>query len=114
METTYPASFGTWLKAARAARGWTQDDLAVQADCSVESIRRFEREQGKPSKHSAGLIAATFRIPANEQAAFVGWARQLPHALLPPSALAIAHPATGGVGRPFAIPAPPTPLIGRE
>ena len=41
-DPTTPASIGETVKDARAARGWTRDDLAVHADVSRLSVIRLE------------------------------------------------------------------------
>jgi predicted ATPase/DNA-binding XRE family transcriptional regulator len=111
-------SFGTWLRWQRQVRDWTQDNLAIQVNCTVGSIRRFERDQGPPSRQLAELIADCFAIPQAERAAFVRWARRVPNTEPPPSVLSSYDPGTaaspGGLAASPDIPASPTRLIGRE
>ena len=109
-------TFGGWLKQQRSRLGITQDSLAVQADCAVGTIRRFEQDAGSPSRHIAELLAVFFAVPADEVRRFVHWARGLGYP--PPSILTtiIAHPATRTDTNHSIIhlPKSPTSLVGRD
>ena len=59
--------FPAWLRAARQRRDWTQSDLAVQANCTVVSVRRFEQGRGRPSKRhmdQVELVGQTKQLAA--------------------------------------------------
>ncbi len=112
-------TFGDWLRHQRQERGVTQDELAEQLGFSVAMLRKLEAGERRPSGPSAELLADYFRIPADEWAAFVAFARTGPHRALPAAAL----PPTGNL--PLApwrrtyrhqsnLPARLTPLIGRS
>src|SRR4051794_27185324 len=68
-------SFGRWLKGRRKELELTQEALAEQAGCSVETIRKIEAGNLRPSRQLAELLAAGLGVPREEQAAFVQWAR---------------------------------------
>src|SRR5215211_3994142 len=68
-------SFGRWLKGRRKDLELTQEGLAEQAGCSVETIRKIEAGSLRPSRQLAELLAAGLNIPRDEQPAFVQWAR---------------------------------------
>jgi predicted ATPase/DNA-binding XRE family transcriptional regulator len=99
-------SFGAWLGRRRRALGLTQKELAHCVGCSVSAIRKIELDERRPSRQIAELLAGCLKIPANEREKFLKVARgeaqvdRLSSA--PPSPLASR------------IPAPSTPLIGRE
>ena len=110
------SSFGSWLRQQRRRRGLSQDGLAVQANCGVGTIRRFEQKAGIPDHKSAHLLAAFFAIPADELDGFVEWARQISDP--PPSVLStliapVSAPLSAPGVRPH-LPISPTPLVGRE
>src|SRR5690242_8512747 len=67
--------FGQWLKARRRSMGLTQDALGEQVGCAGETIRKIEAGGVRPSQHLAQLLAARLDLSAEEQAAFVKWAR---------------------------------------
>jgi predicted ATPase/transcriptional regulator with XRE-family HTH domain len=117
MDPLPPISFRQWLRQQRLSHGWTQEDLAIQSNCGLQSIRRFERGEGRPSKRVADLLAVCFAVPEADRAAFVHWARNSLD-LTPPSSITRplnSSPADShATGTPqFTLPIPATPLIGR-
>jgi transcriptional regulator with XRE-family HTH domain len=60
-------TFGTWLKKRRRHLDLTQNELAEQASCSVDMVRKIERDVRRPSKQLAELIAETLNIPQDQQ-----------------------------------------------
>ena len=70
-----PLLFGTWLKRRRRAFDLTQEVLAQLVGCSVHSIRKFENDVQRPSRQLAERLAEQLRIPLEERAAFVQFAR---------------------------------------
>lgn len=109
-------SFGQWLRRLRRVNDLTQALLAQQINCSVVTIRKIEADERRPSREMAERLAACLRIPVEERAAFVAFARSTHHAPLPPR-----HPishldfAKSTLPRPGdTLPVPPTSLIGRE
>ncbi len=111
-------SFGGWLRGRRKEAGVTQEELADRIGCSPIMIQKIEGGGRRPSGQIAHLLADYFRVPTDEQEAFVTFARTGRAASDSP------EPAANGVtGRaPWRsayrhktnLPAMLTPLIGRE
>ena len=55
---------GAQMRAARAALGWSADDLAGHAEVSVRTIIRFEAVDGIPPSRSSTLLAVTVALEA--------------------------------------------------
>jgi predicted ATPase/DNA-binding XRE family transcriptional regulator len=116
------STFGAWMKARRRALDLTQEALAEQAGCAVDTVRKIEAGTARPSRQLAGLLAARLQVPPAEQAAFVRWARagaQSRSAPAPNDAPAPPAPAPEVAPAPAltigtSLPAPPTSLIGRQ
>ncbi|HET7077557.1 MAG TPA: tetratricopeptide repeat protein [Chloroflexia bacterium] len=112
------ASFGRWLKARRKALDLTQWDLASQVGCAEGTIQKIEAGERRPSRHVAELLAEHLRVPADQHAAFLAFARGTgqrpppapPGAPVAPPAPPPAPPAPSAPSRP----APLTRLIGRD
>src|SRR5215216_2414901 len=68
-------SFGEWLKRRRKAAGWTQAQLAQQINCSTSALKKIEAEERHPSPQIVQQLAEIFRIPPNEQTAFLRFSR---------------------------------------
>lgn len=50
------------VKMARAALGWTREDLAKKADVGLQSVNRLESDQGPfPRKGTQRLILSTLQ-----------------------------------------------------
>lgn len=101
-------SFGQWLKQRRKALDLTQDELALRINCSSETIRKLEADTRRPSRQMADLLGQELGIPANSRDAFIRFARA---GSAPP--LADIPPAPRADPTAFALPIPPTRLIGR-
>ena len=71
-----PLSLGRWVKQRRRALDLTQETLAEQCACSVETIRKLEADARRPSRETAARLAVALQIPPQEQAAFVRRVRQ--------------------------------------
>jgi predicted ATPase/DNA-binding XRE family transcriptional regulator/Tfp pilus assembly protein PilF len=113
-------SFGQWLKERRKALDITQEDLAEHIGCSRETIQKIELGERRPSRQIADLLADYFRIPTDERVAFAYFARFSPAASMPGSR---EREASDEVNTdPWReqrryhtnLPAPATPIIGRE
>ncbi|HEY0606505.1 MAG TPA: tetratricopeptide repeat protein [Herpetosiphonaceae bacterium] len=110
------ASFGRWLQRHRKELDLTQAGIADQIGCTAATIQKIEADLRRPSRQIAERLAALLEIPPNDRDRFVAWARQSTR----PEDAAIQFPgsesAIGAAGRPAipGLPAPPTPLIGRE
>ncbi|HEX5504002.1 MAG TPA: tetratricopeptide repeat protein [Thermomicrobiales bacterium] len=99
--------FAALLRRYRLAAGLSQDALAERAGRSVDAVAALERgRRSVPRPATVGLLAEALALPTADRAAFIA-AATAGHA--PVEAAAPAAPAP-----PAALPAPPTPLIGRE
>jgi transcriptional regulator with XRE-family HTH domain len=107
------ASFGRWLHARRRALDLTQDELARQVGCSVETIRKIEAGERRPSRQIAERMATCLKIPLDERAAIITLARGEPY-LDPTPAEAPERPLRAPLRPPTNLPAPLTRLIGRK
>jgi Tol biopolymer transport system component/DNA-binding XRE family transcriptional regulator len=68
-------SFGQWLKQRRKEYGYTQEELAQRAGCSMVMIQRVEEGVRRPSRQLAELIVEALEISPQERSAIVQWAR---------------------------------------
>jgi predicted ATPase/transcriptional regulator with XRE-family HTH domain/Tfp pilus assembly protein PilF len=127
------ASFGYWIRRRRKALDLTQDDLAQRVGCSTSVIRKIERDERRPSRQMADLLARHLEIVPEERANFVQAARAelspirlaAPNEALPDHQAQASPPAIRDIparspphassdDHPTNLPAPPNPLIGRE
>src|ERR1044071_1908469 len=69
------APFGAWLKEYRRAHDLTRIELARQIGCSPETIHKIEDGVRRPSKQIAALLADYVRVPPDQRAAFIEFAR---------------------------------------
>src|SRR5262245_29699512 len=69
------SSFGYWLRRRRKALDLTQEELARQVGCSVETIKKIETDARRPSRQLAERLANCLRVPPEERAAFLQAAR---------------------------------------
>ena len=97
-------SFGAWVKGRRRALGLTQGDLARRVGCAEVTVRKIEADERRPSVQIAALLAEQLALAPAERGRFLLAAR----AALSPEGL--PEPQQ----RPARLPAPPTPLLGRE
>ena len=113
-------SFGPWLRQRREARDLTREALAHQVGCAVETIRKIERDQRRPSRAFAQRLVQVLALPPDEGATLLELARQ------PRGGSAPISPASGHERDPDvdaglrslpltmpALPMPLTPLFGR-
>jgi predicted ATPase/DNA-binding XRE family transcriptional regulator len=89
-------SFGQRLRTLRRDLDLSQAELGSRAGCSVNTIRKLESDERKPSRELAARLAGVFELSQRERADFLRLARG-------------THLAT----RPT-LPSPMTRLIGRE
>lgn len=73
MEEVY--SFGYWVMRRRKALDLTRAGLALQVSCSPETIKKIERDERRPSRQMAELLAAALAVPVAERDRFLGAAR---------------------------------------
>ena len=69
-------TFGQWIKRLRAAQDLTQEHLAEDVACAVQTIRAFENGARRPSLEMAERLADILQVPAAERSYFLKLARQ--------------------------------------
>ena len=113
MEPT--SSLGRWIKLRRLTLDLTQRELGQLAGCAATTIRRVEADERRPSRELAERLAVQLDIAATERPAFLKAARGALHPapVLAPAQTAAALPWRLP-RRPIQLPAPATPLLGRE
>jgi predicted ATPase/DNA-binding XRE family transcriptional regulator/Tfp pilus assembly protein PilF len=105
-------SFGQWLQRRRLALHLTQPQLGRRAGCSMDTIRKIEADQRRPSLDVARLLANALGIPEADHPAFLRFARG-ERAEPPPLPALDASPQPRPLQPPSNVPLPPTSLIGR-
>src|SRR5918992_1520762 len=111
------ASFGRRLRRLREALGLTQEELASRAGLTAKAVSMLERgERKRPYPHTVRSLADALGLPEGERALLTG--------AVPGRTTGGDAPVTGPVpaGKPpattthpsSALPAPLTPLLGRE
>jgi predicted ATPase/DNA-binding XRE family transcriptional regulator len=75
MDVTY--SFGEWIRRRRKALDLTQHELAECAFCSVNTIKKLETDQRRPSRELAVSLANALAVPSDAVEQFVECARGL-------------------------------------
>ena len=106
MKTTQPTLFGDLLKRHRTAAGLAQEALAERARLSRKAVSALEcGERLAPRRDTVCLLADALGLTDAERAAFEAAAR--PCAASPANSVPPRDP-------PCNLPAPPTPLLGRE
>ena len=69
------ATFGPWLKARRKELDLTRVQLASQVGCAEITLEKIERDQRRPSKQIAELLADALQVPTASRDQFVQFAR---------------------------------------
>ena len=96
-------SFGKWVKQRRKSLDLTQGELAQRVGCAASMLQKVESDERRPSRQMAESLAQALCLAPDKSPAFVEFARAGQRAL---------------AGTPFRspsnLPAPVTPLIGRE
>lgn len=101
-----PPAFGDLLHRFRVAAGWTQEELAAHAGVSTRAITKYESGATlRPQRETVRLLADALALPPEERALF----EAAGHAMRVPASVPGPVPAI-----PTRLPAPATPLIGRE
>lgn len=80
-------SLSDWMRRQRSFRDLTQEALAEEVGCAVQTIRAFENGWRRPSRPLAERLALILGIPAHEREVFLQAARA------PISRVASAEPA---------------------
>src|SRR6266508_2311985 len=111
------ASFGRLLRRLRKARDLTQEALAQQAYCAVDTIKKIEAGVRRPSRQLAAQFADCLGLEGDERTAFLAAARPIARDEIDipaeTTALAGRSLAPGAPHRRDNLPHHPTPLIGR-
>ena len=68
-------AFNQWIKRLRTDLDLTQERLAEQVGCSVQTIRAFEGGRRRPSREFAARLATVLQVPPEQRTAFVRLAR---------------------------------------
>src|SRR5919202_4963276 len=68
-------SFGAWLKRRRKILDLTQDALAQHTGVAIGTVRKWEADERRPSKHVAARLAAVLQVSPGDHAAFLQLAR---------------------------------------
>src|SRR5262245_22498264 len=98
---------GDWIRRRRAELDLTQELLAEQVGCALDTIRALEIGRRRASQPMAERLATVLHIPEQERAAFLAAARELVQA---PSASVLQDEAAktarvAGHSTPFQTPA---------
>src|ERR687886_416260 len=97
--------FGARLRRLRQAAGLTQEELASRAGLTAKGISALERgERKRPYPHTVRSLANALDLPEEERATLTAAV---------PKRGDVAHSAPAAVLG-STLPAPPTPLVGRE
>ena len=110
------ASFGYWVRRQRLALDLTQASLADQVGCATVTISKIEREERRPSRQMAALLADKLNIPDDARHRFIAVA--LGERAVDQTPLA-AQPLGSSSGEPgdaprTNLPVPSTPFVGRR
>src|SRR3989304_3233842 len=68
-------SFGGWIQSRRGAMNLTRVELAKKVGCAAVTIKKFERDERKPSRQMAELLAEHLVIPRVDRDVFMRMAR---------------------------------------
>src|SRR5215213_11835721 len=104
---TTGTTFGAWLRQQRRRLDWTQAELAQRVGYSVATIRKLERDELRPSKHLAELLAQGLDVAVTSHASFVSFARSTPTSPAEPDAQPTHEQQRSN------LPAQLTPFFGR-
>jgi predicted ATPase/DNA-binding XRE family transcriptional regulator len=109
-------AFGRLLHRLRKARDLTQEALAQQAYCVVDTIRKIEAGVRRPSRQMAAQFADCLGLAGEERAAFLSSARVATGAKVAPISTTVVGDLLEQIIPPHHrnLPAQTTTLIGRE
>jgi tetratricopeptide (TPR) repeat protein/transcriptional regulator with XRE-family HTH domain len=68
-------SFGYWVQQRRTALDLTRPELARRVGCSPVTVKKIERDERRPSRQIAELLADHLVIPDKDRATFIRLAR---------------------------------------
>jgi len=108
-------SFAQVLRCHRRAAGLTQEELAERAGLSARAVSDLERGENRtPRRDTLDLLADALHLSAEERAALDGTIVRTRAQVSPSVPGLTPTPASDVDGAPGALPAQPTPFIGRE
>jgi transcriptional regulator with XRE-family HTH domain len=111
-----PVSFGGYIRRRRKALDQTQEELARCVGCSIATIQKIERDERRPSRQIAELLANCLDIAEQDRSTFLKVARaerSVDH-LASPLADIQAQPVAASPVVGTNLPTSFTPMIGRE
>ncbi len=110
-------AFGVLLRRYRLAAGLSQEALAARAGLAATTIAALERgRRSTPRPDTVTLLAEAMGLDRTDRAALAATILPLstPTSPLPVEILPVADPLPASSAPLSVLPAPPTPLIGRE
>ena len=69
-------SFGGWVENRRRTMKLTRAELAEKVGCAAVTIKKIERDERKPSRQIAALLAEKLMVPLADQNLFMRMARE--------------------------------------
>ena len=107
-------SFGEWTQKRRKTLDLTRNQLAQLIGCSPVTIKKIERDERRPSRQMAQLLASHLQIPSPEQDNFIRMARgeYVAH-LATPHTMAASNSPVSLVSSVSSQPLPLMPVSGR-
>lgn len=102
-------AFDRTLRRLRKAHDLTQEALAEQVCCALDTIKKLEAGRRRPSRHLAMQLADTLGLEGAERAAFLAAARAEPSTAVTASALVAPELPAPHIN----LPDDPLPLVGR-
>ncbi len=110
-------TFGEWVRKRRKALDLTQEMLATRIGCSLSTIRKIEKEERRPSRQVAELLADHLDVLPDERTLFLKAARgeggiQRFDSRSDRASTWVTIPTASPA--PNRIPVPSTPFIGRQ
>ena len=70
-------SFGGWIQRRRRAMNLTRAELAEKVGCAAVTIKKIERDERKPSRQMAELLAEHLVIPRVDRDKFMRMGREI-------------------------------------
>ena len=102
------SSFGHWLKQRRSELDLSRQELAAQAGCTVETIRKIEHNKRRPSKQLAQRLLRLLDVSQDNHRRLLHLARTLSDPEPDQNPTHHTEPP------PYNLPMSTTPLIGRD
>ena len=103
-------SFGYWVLRRRKALDLTRGELATRVGCAAETIKKIERDERRPSRQIAELLANALGVLPEEYEHFLQSARGERSV----DGLHLLSPSLNPFPRPHNLPSQLTSFIGRE